>query len=301
VLVVKREQLKLPIQQITIHGTVIESKHHAPLMGVNIGVKGTTKGTTTDSLGNYRLTVPSPSDTLIFSYIGYKQKTVPIRGRSEIDVIMKSTIVKEKNLVVTAYGEERNKISLVGAVQSIKSPSKTLKIPSSSLTAAFAGRMAGVIAFQRSGQPGGNTARFFIRGISTFSGSSQPLIIIDGVQASAEDLNELSPSVIESFSILKDATATAVYGSRGANGVMVVTTKTGGNFAHPKINIRLESGVSTPTRIPKYANGVQFMNLFNQAVRGRNTSQVLYSQDKIRGTELGLNKGTSKNCLFDIG
>jgi hypothetical protein len=136
-------------QEIQVHGTVIEAEHHTPLTGVNIAVKGTTKGTTTDSLGNYKLTVPSPSDTLLFSFIGYTQKTVAINGRSEIDVIMKSEVVQGKNLVVTAFGEERNKLHLVGSVSSIKSPSVKLRIPSSSLTQAFAGRMPGLIAFQR--------------------------------------------------------------------------------------------------------------------------------------------------------
>ena len=128
---------------------------------------------------------------------------------------------------------------MVGSVQQVK-PSE-LKVPSSSLSSSFAGRLSGVIAVQRSGQPGADGANFWIRGASTFSGATDALIVLDGVEINSVQLNALDPEVIESFSILKDATATALYGTRGANGVMIITTKNGSDLAKPIINFVLKA------------------------------------------------------------
>ena len=149
--------------------------------------------------------------------------------------------------------------------------------------------MAGVIAIQRSGQPGADGADFWIRGKSTFSGSTGALIVLDGVEISASELNALDPEVIEGFSILKDATATAMYGTRGANGVMIVTTKSGEDLLKPIINFRLESSVSQMTDIPEMVGGVDYMKLYNEALTTRGITNGLYSTEKIQGTEQGLN------------
>ena len=177
---------------------------------------------------------------------------------------------------------------MVGSVQTVR-PSD-LKVPSSNLSTSFAGRMAGVIAMQRTGEPGADGANFWIRGVSTLgSASTSPLIVIDGVEATTADLNALDPEVIEAFSILKDATATAMYGMRGANGVMIVTTKSGANLDKPIINFRVEGSLSTPTSIPEFVDGVRYMELFNEAVANEPSGKIPYTQEKIEGTRQKLN------------
>ncbi|MEG1587592.1 MAG: SusC/RagA family TonB-linked outer membrane protein, partial [Bacteroidales bacterium] len=193
---------------------------------------------------------------------------------------------KISEVVVVGFGKQK-KESVIGAIQTLKP--QELVVPSSSLTSAFAGKIAGVIAVQRSGEPGADGANFWIRGISTFAGPTNPLIVMDGVEISASDLNAIAPESIESFSILKDATATALYGAKGANGVMVVTTKSGKDMDKPKINLRAEYFMSKPTQLPSFVDGVTYMKLYNQAATDRNQGVALYPDDKILGTEQGLN------------
>lgn len=176
---------------------------------------------------------------------------------------------------------------MVGSIQQVR-PAE-LKVPSSSLSTSFAGRMAGVIAIQRSGQPGADGADFWIRGKSTFGDATGVLIVLDGVEISSSDLNALDPEVIESFSILKDATATAMYGTRGANGVMIVTTKSGQDLLKPIINFRLETSMSQLTSVPEMVGGVDYMKLYNEALTTRGITTGLYDDTKIRATEQGLN------------
>lgn len=272
------------MQNQEVKGTVIDEAGE-PLIGVNIQVKGTTIGATTDFDGKYSIKAKK-GDILVVSYIGYSTQEVKVTG-SVVNVILKEDSESLDEVVVTAFGSGQKKASLVGSIQTVKP--QDLKVPSSSLSTSFAGRMAGVVAYQRSGEPGADGANFYIRGISTFSGATSPLIIIDGVQVSAADLNALSPEVIESFSILKDATATALYGTRGANGVMIVTTKSGKDMDKPRINFRLEGRMSQPTKVPKTVDGVTYMRMFNEAVSGRSTGEVLYDQDKINNTIPGAN------------
>ena len=146
-----------------------------------------------------------------------------------------------------------------------------------------------MIAVQRSGEPGADGANFWIRGKSTFNGNTSALIIMDGVEISSTELNALDPEVIESFSILKDATATALYGTRGANGVMIVATKNGKNLDKPIINFRLEGAISTMTRVPNMVDGPTYMKMFNEAVSRPGCDVSPYSQEKIDGTIAGLN------------
>lgn len=190
-------------------------------------------------------------------------------------------------VVVVGYGQQK-KGMLVSSVQSI-APAE-LRMPSSSLSTGFAGRLAGVIAVQRNGQPGADQADFWIRGISTFGSATKPLIILDGVAIDANELNGLDPEIIESFSVLKDATATALYGSRGANGVMIVTTKNGKNLDKPVINFRFETALSTPTSRPETVDAVTYMQMYNESVLTRGTGQIPYTQAKIDGTRAGSNK-----------
>lgn len=277
------------------------------IIGAAIKVKGTTIGTTTDMDGLYNLSVPSENSVLIVSYIGYVTQEVKVGGRQNIIITLKEDTKNLEEVVVTAYGTGQKKASMVGSVQTIRPAD--LKVPATNLSTSFAGRLAGVIAVQRSGEPGADGANFWIRGVSTLgSASTSPLIIIDGVEASTTDLNALDPEVIDGFSILKDATATAMYGMRGANGVMIVTTKSGAALDKPIINFRFEGSMHQPTKIPEFVDGVSFMELYNEAIRNQSMGKVPYTQDQIDGTRRGLNpyvfpdvQGTtkcSKNALL---
>lgn len=249
--------------------------------GASVYIRGhENKGTITTADGNYTIEAAKGS-VLVFSFVGMKNEQVAVGDDNVLNVTLKVSTQILDEAVVVGYGVQK-KASVVGSVQSVKAGE--LKVPSSNLSNSFAGKLAGVIAFQRTGEPGADGASFYIRGISTFSGATNPLIILDGVAVSSGDLNALAPEVIESFSILKDATATALYGSRGANGVMIVTTKSGKDLDKPKINIRVENSTSMATKIPKFVGGVKFMEMYNEAVLGRGTGEVTYSQDKIDGT-----------------
>lgn len=275
--------------RIAITGTVRDTEGER-LAGVTIMVKGTTNGTVTDAHGEYRIHVADEKAELLFSFLGFEQQTVIVDRRTEINVTMRQDAHQVDDIVVVGYGTQK-KASVVGSMASINVDK--LRVPSSNLSAAFAGQLAGVIAVQRSGEPGADGADFWIRGISTFSGMTSPLIVIDGVKASSGDLNALDPEMIESFSILKDATATALYGSRGANGVMIVTTKSGRDLDKPIINVRVEGSYTMPSKVPKFADGPRFMEMYNEALyartaEGAGTPVGLYSREKIDATRLGL-------------
>ena len=270
---------------VTLSGTVISSSDNQPIVGANVYVEGTTLGVTTDIDGNYSLTVPASTRQVTFSFLGYDMKKIAVKDSELFKLV---TLVDASNeledVVVVGFGVQK-KESLVGAVQSVK-PSE-LQVSSSNLSTSFAGKIAGVIAVQKSGEPGADGANFWIRGISTFGSGQSPLLILDGVEITNQMLNNIPPETIESFSVLKDATATALYGSRGANGVMLITTKNGRDSEKMTVNVRAELGVSAPTRIPKIADGVTFMETYNEAcaTRGENPR---YSREKIMGTKLGL-------------
>lgn len=174
---------------------------------------------------------------------------------------------------------------MTGAIVSVKGSS--LKIPSTSLSHAFAGRIAGVVAKQTSGQPGSGS-EFYIRGIGTFGGRATPLILLDEVEISAGDLNYVPAENIESFSILKDASATAIYGSRGANGVMIVTTKTGEYNSKARINITVENSFNTLDKFPEFVDGARYMEIYNQASVSRG-GKPRYSAEDIERTASGFN------------
>lgn len=268
----------------TVKGQV-RDKSGEPIIGANVLIDGTTNGVITDIDGCFELNNVAEKSNIKVTFVGYKPQTILFTGKKELNVVLEEDSEVLSEVVVVGYGSQK-KESMVGSVQVVKP--EQLKVPSSNLSSGFAGRLAGVVAVQRSGEPGADGADFWIRGVSTFSGVTSPLIVIDGVEASSGDLNALSPEVIEGFSILKDATATALYGSRGANGVMIVTTKSGRNQEKATINFRLENTYNTPIQIPEFVNGVSYMEMYNEAVRTRNTGEVLYTQDKIDGTKAGL-------------
>lgn len=252
------------------------------LSGVSIQVKGvTSRGTQTDPNGNFIIELDRIPSTLVFSMVGYLSQEVPVEDALTINIRMQVDSSSLEEVVVVGYGTQK-KTEVVGSVTSVKP--KDLKIPASNLTAAFAGNVAGMIAYQRSGEPGADNADFFVRGITTFGANTKPLILIDNIELTTTDLARLQPDDIESFSIMKDATATALYGARGANGVILVTTKRGVE-GPAKISFRSEMSMNQPTQNIELADPITYMKLHNESVLTRNPlGDLPYSQDKIENT-----------------
>jgi TonB-linked SusC/RagA family outer membrane protein len=268
-----------------VSGKVTDSSG-APLPGVTVYVKNNRSiGTTTDLNGRYILEVPD-NVTIVFSMIGFDDQEVLVAGKSTINIVLRVSSNTLDETVVVAFGKQK-KEEVVGAVTSINP--EDLKVPSSNLTTALAGRMAGMISYQRSGEPGADNADFFIRGVTTFGYKKDPLILVDGIELSANDLAKMQVDDIASFSILKDATATALYGARGANGVILITTKEG-KEGKAKISFRVENSVSAPTKNIKLADPITYMELNDEAVLTRNPlGDIPYPQQKIDNTIAGMN------------
>ncbi|MFA5327675.1 MAG: TonB-dependent receptor [Prolixibacteraceae bacterium] len=267
-----------------VTGTVVDQSG-APIPGTTIMLKGKTKGVITDNDGKFEVDVVD-SDVLEFSFIGYEPLSIPVKGNTVFTVQMKEKVDELDEVTVVAFAKQK-KESVLSSITTVDT--KDLKVPSSNLTTALAGRMAGLISYQRSGEPGSDNASFFIRGVTTFGYKKDPLILLDNNEVTSQDLARMQPDDIASFSIMKDATATALYGSRGANGVILVTTKEG-TEGKAQINIRFENSLSAPTRRVELADPVTYMRLHNEAVRTRDPLGVtLYSQNKINNTIAGGN------------
>ncbi|TKG95634.1 SusC/RagA family TonB-linked outer membrane protein [Puteibacter caeruleilacunae] len=269
----------------TITGKVTDQAG-AVLPGVTITVFGSTRGVITDIDGKYEISGIKPGDKLVFSFIGMESHIVDVANQQKINVELKEKTEELADVTVVAFGKQK-KESVLSSISTVDVDQ--LQVPSSNLTTALAGRMAGVISYQRSGEPGQDNAEFFIRGVTTFGYKKDPLILIDGIELSSSDLARLNPDDIQSFSIMKDATATALYGARGANGVILVTTKEG-KEGKSKISLRYEESFSMPTDEIEVADPLTYMNLFNEAVRTRNPLQPIpYSESKIGNTINGTN------------
>src|SRR5689334_23379839 len=272
---------------ITVRGRV--GNDSLGLENVNISLKADpSKTVRSDAKGNFSITVPATA-TLIFSFVGYDAQEIKVNGRTILNVVMR---LKENDLTdvtVIGFGGTRKKTSMVSSVTTINV--KDLRGPTGNLTNALAGRVAGMISFQQSGEPGLGTdnSTFYIRGLSTFgTGKQDPLILIDGIESSSTDMARLQPDDISDFSVLKDATAAAVYGARGANGVVLINTKTG-KEGIPKFFARGESRVSSNTKNFDFADNITYMNMANEATATRNTGTGVlpYSQNKINHTIAG--------------
>jgi len=248
------------VQQKQVTGKV-EDEEGVAMPGVTVIVKGQPRtGTTTDGNGMYILSVPQNS-ILTYSFVGYLDQEIAVGDKNTIDVTL---AVDEKGLddvVIVGFGKQR-KESVIGAITSI-SPSK-LKLPVAKLSTSLAGQLAGIVSVQSSGEPGAG-ASFWIRGISSFGANSRPLILVDGIE---RPLDLVDPEDVASFSILKDATATAVYGVRGANGIVLVTTKRGVERSKPLINARVEQGFLQPIRMAELANAEQWIDYYNDISAG---------------------------------
>ncbi|SMC57512.1 TonB-linked outer membrane protein, SusC/RagA family [Pedobacter nyackensis] len=273
-------------QRQEIQGRVMDKKDGKPIPAVTISIKGTKSSVQTNKDGRFTINIPPGAEALEFRYVGYKTVSHQIAPNANYTIFMEEDDAGLDEVVVTAFGQRQRKEAIVGSVTTI-TPS-TLRVPSSNLTTALAGRIAGVIAYQRTGEPGMDDAQFFIRGVTTFgTGKANPLILIDGVEMTSGDLSRLIVDDIASFSIMKDANATALYGARGANGVILVTTKEGQDGV-AKIQFRAETSSSSPTENVRFADPVTFMKLQNEGVRTRMPGTRLPNNEAdIYYTELG--------------
>lgn len=243
----------------TITGVVRTGDTNEPAIGASVYLRNSTTGTITDVNGKYSITVEGLGGVLEFTYIGYKKEEVALVGQTEINVTLQVDNEVLDEVVVVGYGSQR-KESVVGAISTLDV--SKLAVPTSNLSTALAGQLSGIVAMSRSGEPGKNSsADFYIRGVSSFTGNTSPLVLVDGIE---RDLDLVDTDDIASFSILKDASASAVYGVRGANGVILITTKKGA-VGKPQVNVRTEFGFTQPTKKPQMVNSAQWAELYNEA------------------------------------
>lgn len=269
---------------VNVRGAV-KDKTGGMMPHVSVYVKGTQHGTMTNEKGEFALEA-NLYDSLVFSFVGYKQQTVFISDNRPLVIVLEAQEGSLDEVAVVGFSRQK-KSSMVASVTTIK-PGE-LRMPSSNLTNSLAGRLAGVVAYQRSGEPGQDNASFFIRGITSFGASAKkdPLILIDGIELNTSDLARLNPDDIASFSIMKDALATALYGARGANGVILVTTKEG-KEGKMNVDLRFDNSFSLPTRNIDIADPVTYMKMHNEAVKTRDPmGTTLYPDEKITFTEMG--------------
>lgn len=268
-------------QTKTVKGVIYEEETGEPMPGATVSVEGSTRGVMTDLDGSFELTGVKPTDKLKFECLGKETQVLQVGTMTNFVVKLKNAANELDEVTVVAFGKQR-KESVIGSISTVNV--KTLKVPSSNLTTALAGNVAGVIAYQRTGEPGQDNADFFVRGITTFGANTSPLILIDNIELTSTDLARLQPDDIESFSIMKDATATALYGARGANGVIFVTTKRG-QEGPAKIFARVETSISAPTDVVELADPVTYMKSYNEAISTRDPlGELMYTYDKIEQT-----------------
>lgn len=268
-----------------ISGVVKNADDGTALPNATVSVARKANQTTTNKNGEFTITA-AIGDSLIFSYVGKKTHSEAVGDRTVLEITLYNATDPMDEVTVVAFGKQK-KASVVGAITTVNT--KDLRIPSSNLTSAFAGRIPGVVSYQISGEPGADNAQFFVRGVTTFGYQASPLILIDGFESTTENLARLQPDDIESFSIMKDALATVLYGARGANGIIIVNTKSG-KEGPVGLNARIDINVATPTRRIKMLDGVQYMRLYNEARISRDPQLgAYYSEQKIQSTALGEN------------
>ena len=240
------------VQQNTIKvvGTVKDANGE-PIIGANVMVVGSATGVITDIDGNFVLNAPAGSK-LQFSFIGYKEQVVPAKKGISLNIVLEEDSQMLGEVEVVAYGVQK-KVSVTGAISSMKGDD-LLKTPAGSISNILSGQVTGVSSVQYSGEPGADAADIYVRGIATFTGSSSPLIQVDGVE---REMSQIDPNEIESITVLKDASATAVFGVRGANGVILITTKRGAE-GKAKISFSTSVGVNVRTKELEFANSYQY-------------------------------------------
>jgi len=270
---------------------LVSDKNNQPLIGVSVVVKDRSgMGTVTDENGKFKIKA-NAYNILIFNYVGFEKQEIPVKEKTVINVTLNEnskSVLSE--IVITGAGVQR-KATVTGAITTVNI--KSLNIPTANITNALAGNVAGIIAMQTSGEPGSNNSEFWIRGISTFGANQSALILVDGVE---RPFNEVNIEDIESFSVLKDASATAIYGSKGANGVVIVTTKKG---EAGKVNIsgKAEYGYKTFTRLPEFVDGTTYATLANEAKITRN-QEPLYTPIELDIFKNGLDSDLYPNISW---
>lgn len=274
------------VKGIRISGTVLD-KEKSPLPGVNVTVKNEPGGAITDVDGHFYIEVPNKQSVLNITYIGFKSKEIVVGNEINFNIILEEDVEALDEVVVVGYGNQK-KLSVIGSVQTIE-PTKLQVGSSRSLSNNLAGQLAGVIAVQPSGEPGYDNSNFWIRGIASFSGNTSPLVLVDGVERS---LNDLDPAEIESFSVLKDASASAMYGVRGANGVIIINTKRG-TIAAPSVNVRVERSIQAPTKLPEFIGAAEYMSLLNSLESDPN--KRMFTKEQILKTYYGYDKDLYPN------
>jgi len=258
--------------QSKVTGKVVDS-HGEEVIGATVTEVGTKNATVTDFEGNYSITVGANA-TLHISYIGYKDVDVKVNGRSVVNVTMSDDETALEEVVVVGYGQQK-KESVIGAISQVSSKD-LLSTPAANVSQAIAGKIPGVVTSQTSGAPGADDAKIYIRGRATFAGDAQPLILVDGVERS---FSQIAPDDIETISVLKDASATAVYGVRGANGVMLITTKRG-KEQKPVVSLTANFQFQSPTRKNTYLNSYETVKLLNEAYANDGLGEA-YSQHDV--------------------
>lgn len=259
---------------ITVTGRVLD-ENSKPIPGVSVKLKGTTVTVATSPEGDFTMKVPEDG-ILVFSYIGYETQEIQVQGRKNIQINLKPADNKLDDVVVVAYGQKQRKIETLGAQSTLNVDD--LKQPVANISTVLAGRVSGLVGVQRSGEPGRDGADLWIRGVISL-GNNSPLILVDGVERS---FSNIDPNDIESFSILKDASSTSVYGVRGANGVIIVNTKRG-KAGRTEINLDYYQGLTDFTRVPETADGVTYMQMANEARLTRGGAPR-YTQEQISKT-----------------
>ncbi len=279
-------------QRISISGNV-KDKNGDPLIGVTVQVKGTNSGTITDFDGNYLLPNVSKKSILAFSYIGMVTQEIEVNGKSSINVVLRDDSELLEEVVVVGYSTQK-KVSVTGAVAAI-SNDQIKQSPSANLVGSLTGKLPGLSIMQNSGQPGEEDFQLRLRGASTMNGQS-PLILVDGVPR--EDLSLLDPNEIAAISILKDASATAVFGVRGANGVILVTTKIG-EQEKPSLSVSAEYGIQEFTKNYEMMDSWRYATLYNQALVNDGLP-IKYSDRQIQLYKDGTNPYYANTDWFDV-
>lgn len=245
-------------QSKEIRGKVTDSSG-SPLPGVTVVVKGTTKGIITDIDGAFTITVSDDAQTLIFSFIGMLTQEIDATGKTEINVVMKDETLNVGEVVIVGYGQQK-KESVTAAISTVEAD-ELVQSPAANISNALAGRLSGLTSIQASGKPGEDAADLYVRGVGTYTGTQTPLIMVDGV--ARDSYNDIDPNEIESISILKDASATAVFGVRGANGVILINTKRGSKSA-PKVSVSAQTAMIQFTELPKFLGSYDWATLKNE-------------------------------------
>jgi TonB-linked SusC/RagA family outer membrane protein len=259
-----------------VTGTIVSAKSLETLIGVSIKEKGTSNATITDVKGDFTMQVSSPNAILIVSYVGYDTQEIAVDNTSQLTIRLVESVKTLDEVVVVGYGSQK-KVTVTGAITSIGTK-ELRQTPSTNLSNALAGRLPGLMVNQFvGGEPGVDQSTIYVRGMSTL-GTQSPIVLVDGVE---RDFQYLNPDEVETFTILKDASATAVYGVRGANGVILVTTRRGKTMDKANVTFKASTGISSPIKFPQYLGSADYAMLYNEAQQNDKTTKTLFTQDQI--------------------